>query len=126
MKKVFMLALVGVVLSVATYGVYKTQSREETMSDFMLANIEALGDNDPETGDFKCALHKDDCDFTITSESQIPLILKKIPFSSLFVGLTVDLSSGTEIYTTPLPGEPRVKCGENITCNAFLRQLGII
>lgn len=42
MKKVFMLALVGIVLSVASYGVYKTQSSEETMSDFMLANIEAL------------------------------------------------------------------------------------
>lgn len=44
MKKVFMLALVGIVLSVASYGVYKTQSSEETMSDFMLANVEALTD----------------------------------------------------------------------------------
>ena len=42
MKKVFMLALVGIVLSVASYGVYKSQSSKETMSDFMLANVEAL------------------------------------------------------------------------------------
>ena len=126
MKKIAISALVGVVLSVASYGVYQTQSSKETMSDFMLANIEALGNNDPETGDFKCALRKDDCKFTITSDAQIQQIRVKFPFMSLFVGLTLDLTSATEIYTTPLPGEPRVKCGENITCNAFLRQLGVL
>lgn len=126
MKKVFMLALVGIVLSVASYGVYKTQSSEETMSDFMLANIEALGNNDPETGDFKCALHKDDCKFTITSDAQIQQIRVKFPFMSLFVGLTLDLTSATEIYTDPLPGERRVKCSDNITCNTLLRQLGVL
>lgn len=44
MKKIAISALVGIVLSVASYGVYKTQSSEETMSDFMLANVEALTD----------------------------------------------------------------------------------
>lgn len=126
MKRFVISALVGIALSVASYGVYQTQSSKETMSDILLANIEALGDNNPETGEFKCALHKDDCKFTITSDAEIQQIRIKYPFMSLFVGLTLNLTSATQIYTTPLPGEPRVKCGENITCNALLRQLGVL
>ena len=50
MRKVILFALVGIALSVASYGVYETQSRKQTMSDILLANIEALGDYNPETG----------------------------------------------------------------------------
>ncbi len=49
MRKVILFALVGIALSVASYGVYETQSRKQTMSDILLANIEALGNDDPET-----------------------------------------------------------------------------
>ena len=42
MRKVILFALVGIVLSVASYGVYETQSRKQTMSDILLANIEAI------------------------------------------------------------------------------------
>ena len=52
MKKVFMLALVGIVLSVASYGVYKSQAKEYMLSDIALANIEALHE-DPENLPFK-------------------------------------------------------------------------
>ena len=42
MKRFVISALVGIALSVASYGVYETQSRDNTLSDFMLANVEAL------------------------------------------------------------------------------------
>ena len=42
MRKVILFALVGIALSIASYGVYETQSRKQTMSDILLANIEAI------------------------------------------------------------------------------------
>lgn len=49
MRKVILFALVGIALFVASYGVYETQSRDNTLSDILLANVEALtaleGDN---------------------------------------------------------------------------------
>lgn len=48
MRKVILFALVGIALSIATYGVYVSQQKEETMSDILLANIEAI--SDPEHG----------------------------------------------------------------------------
>lgn len=41
MKKLIKIALVAVFVTVAGYGVYTSQ-KSETMSDFMLANVEAL------------------------------------------------------------------------------------
>lgn len=46
MKSVLRFALVGIVLSVASYGVYQTQSSKETMSDILLANIEAISQSE--------------------------------------------------------------------------------
>lgn len=54
MKKIAISALVGVVLSVASYGAYKIQSSKETMSDFMLANIEALTTDEVKSEEFPC------------------------------------------------------------------------
>lgn len=52
MRKVILFALVGIALSIATYGVYETQSRKQTMSDILLANIEAISQG--ETNDGEC------------------------------------------------------------------------
>ena len=46
MKRFVISALVGIALSVASYGVYETQSRDNTLSDIMLANVEALSGNE--------------------------------------------------------------------------------
>lgn len=48
MKRVLRFALVGIVFSVASYGVYQTQSSKDTMSDILLANVEAI--SNPENG----------------------------------------------------------------------------
>jgi len=46
MRKVILFALVGIALSIASYGVYETQSRKQTMSDILLANIEAISQSE--------------------------------------------------------------------------------
>ena len=46
MKKLFKLAFVAAIAAVAGYNVYKSQSVMNGMSDFALANVEALADGE--------------------------------------------------------------------------------
>ena len=48
MKKLFKLAFVAAIVAVAGYNVYKSQSVMNGMSDFALANVEALAGSENE------------------------------------------------------------------------------
>ncbi|WP_274972845.1 NVEALA domain-containing protein [Bacteroides fluxus] len=50
MKKLIKIAFVAVFAAVAGYGVY-TNQKSETMSDLMLANVEALANGEMNVGD---------------------------------------------------------------------------
>ena len=41
------------------------------------------------------------------------------------IGATVDLSSGTQIYKQKSWWQNGVRCGNDITCNDFLKDLGL-
>ena len=56
MKKIIKFAFVAAVAAVAGYNVYKSQSVMNEMSDFALANVEALAD-DSEASEPGCKLH---------------------------------------------------------------------
>lgn len=89
MKRFVISALVGIALSVASYGVYETQSRDNTLSDIMLANVEALSTYEWKSGD------KIDCYSFITSPkpeeyledpSIFPVVVDCEPCGNLVIG----------------------------------------
>ena len=55
MKKMMKLAFVAVIAAVAGYNVYKSQSVMNGMSEFALANVEALAQNEVEDTCGGCA-----------------------------------------------------------------------
>ena len=50
MKKIIKIVFVAVFVAIAGYGVY-TNQKSEVMSDLMLANVEALADDEMNVGD---------------------------------------------------------------------------
>lgn len=58
MKKLIKISFVAVFATVAGYGVY-TNQKQETMSDLMLANVEALANRETSTKD--CISADSDC-----------------------------------------------------------------
>lgn len=56
-KKSFKAALIAAVVAVAGYGVYANQTKDQTMSDIMLENVDALA-GDESGGSVSCC---DDC-----------------------------------------------------------------
>ena len=83
------------------------------MSDLALANVEALAQW--ENSEFNCSLDKDNCKITATV-NLLPKLKEKFNLD-VAVGVTVDLSDFTRLYTAPQPNKPRVRCGIDLLCS---------
>jgi hypothetical protein len=126
MKKIIVIGMM--VIGIVILGIvnFNLNNKSSNLSETFLANTEALARES--SGGFDCLLTKDNCKFTITSTFELQVIRALPGFGSATLGIEIDLSSGTQIYTQPSffwPWESAVRCGEDITCNAFLQQLGI-
>lgn len=119
MKKILISMAVVTLLSSIVLFLSNSNNR---LDELILANVEALASG--EGSGFDCVLEKDDCTFTVSTNAQLNIIKKQFPFAG--IGVAVDLSSGTQIYREKYSYETGVRCGEDITCNTFLRQLGLI
>lgn len=123
MKKLFGTMAVAAALF-AGYSAYEAQN-SVILNDVAFANVEALANNSGES-EFNCIKLKDSCIFTITSESQISLLTKYLTATSASVGVNVDLSNGTQIYSPKKWfWQTGVRCGTDVTCNDLLKQLGL-
>lgn len=91
-------------------------------SDLLLANVEALSQTE---NTFDCILTKDECKFEIKTQGQVNILVNKLGLYGATVGATVDLSSGTQIYKQKSWWQNGVRCGTDITCNDFLKDLGL-
>ena len=61
MKKIMKIAFVAAVAAVAGYNVYQSQSVMNGMSEFALANVEALASDENGKLDFWCCGNTGDC-----------------------------------------------------------------
>jgi hypothetical protein len=114
---------------VATVNVI-VNSNTSIKSNLMLQNLEAFTDeSSSEAGSgFDCMKKKDDCTFKAAASFQVT-ILKRMGYTAAEIALGVNLSAGTQIYyqkSLYLPWDERVRCGTDVTCNTYLRQLGLI
>lgn len=87
-------------------------------------NVEALSVNENDD-EFKCALSKDNCKFTISTKTQLNIMKKVLKMMDLTIGVEVDLTNATQIYREKYFWENGVRCGYDVTCNQVLNQLGI-
>lgn len=107
------------------FAIYRLRT-ETCTDDLLIANIEALtsGEN---SNEFNCVMYKDICNFYISSEFQMNIIRKKFPgLGGVDMNTYIDLGAGTQIYRQKRPGEYGVRCGEDITCNKLLQQIGLL
>ena len=129
MKKLFKVMGVVAVCAAFSLMVYN-QVNAKPENSILAKNIEALAQNEGGGGtnnDYECKLEKDDCYFKILTEAQLDIIKKKLPnLGGVELGVTVDLTSGTQIYRSLKWYEfSGVRCGNDVTCNDFLRSLGL-
>ncbi len=115
-------------VTIVAFATYTEIQNHRQMSDLTRRNLEVLLES--ENDGYDCVLRKDDCDFMIGEKWQIDVIAKKMGLAAgLKVGDVIDLSSGTQLYKRAEwfnALEAKVRCGQDITCNMFLRQLGLI
>ena len=120
-KACFVLVFGVVVIAFAIIGKrgsFKTPSE----SDLLLANVEALSQNE---NSYDCILTKDECKFVIKTQGQMNILVSKLGMYGAIIGATVDLSSGTQIYKRKSWWQNGVRCVNDITCNDFLKDLGL-
>ena len=122
MRKVILFALVGIALSIASYGVYETQSRKQTMSDILLANIEAISQYEVYDR-YDCDLQTFDCKIKITQSVWNVLVSRNPSLDGKYDGSTIDL---TDLTLRCLYGKGNDQCQQNILCNDVARQFGIL
>jgi hypothetical protein len=132
MKAKLFIGLAVAIVAIATATVFAVNhfSPKSQMSDLALANLEALTNGeDAADGEFACVLRKDSCKFTINSYMQLEIIRRIPSLGGVSIGADVDLFGGTQIYALAEwyhIFDEKVRCGQDITCNSYLHQLGLI
>lgn len=99
----------------AIAGVHFVHADKQQISA-ILANVEALADNNPENKGFNCYIHKDHCVVSAGRESELgPLnkLLRKL--GKIEVKMNVSLTDATCIYSTDV-NDPKVRCGQGKRC----------
>jgi hypothetical protein len=97
-------------------------------SSLTLENYEAFSEESSEGGGFDCMKKKDDCMFKATLSFHFT-ILRKLKYTEAEMQGYVNLSDGTQIFYKKAfywPTDEKVRCGTDVTCNAYQRQLGLI
>lgn len=120
-KACFVLVFGVVVIAFAIIG-KRGSFKMPSESDLLLANVEALSQNE---NSYDCILTKDECKFVIKTQGQMNILVSKLGMYGAIIGATVDLSSGTQIYKRKSWWQNGVRCGNDITCNDFLKDLGL-
>jgi hypothetical protein len=128
--KVLTIVAIGIVACFNAYLGIQIQPFSSTK----LANVESLAADEDENDGFKCVLFKDDCSFTISTYAQLEILRGKgYASASTEVGNKINFSDATQTYALykDLPWFIRwayvpIRCKEDITCNDFLKQLGLI
>ena len=69
-KKLLRVALLVAVVAVAGLGVHKAQAKKTTLSDIMLANVEALSDKEGDSPKFAWSIYHD-CPGFFTGDYQV-------------------------------------------------------
>ena len=127
MKKKVLSGLFAIAVLVARgYGVNRSMKSDANLSDLALKNVLALADvENPDTGEggggdggFNCSVIKDECKPRVTI-NLIPILKEKFNLN-VSLGVTVDLTDFTKVYTAPLPNKARVRCGVDVYCNDLL------
>ncbi|MDR2425310.1 MAG: hypothetical protein LBD59_11420 [Prevotellaceae bacterium] len=123
------IAVVAITLTVAGINYTLVSISKSNFSNLTLENIESYTGEGEQGGGYDCLMEKDDCEFKVETIIQFK-ILKRMPsIGGVEMGGYVDLSAGTQLYYKPLffwPWEKRLRCGQDITCNKYLQQLGLI
>lgn len=119
-KKVYFILVAGVITCAVIAGKKKTTDSFE--NDLIMANVEALSQTE---SSYDCVLTKDECKFEVKTQWQIDILKNRLGIDGASIGATLDLSSGTQIYRTKSWWERGVRCGTDVTCNAFLKELGL-
>lgn len=123
-KKKF--TLMGTILLCVVLMTFESTHKSNVVNDELaLLNVEALSANENDD-EFKCALSKDNCKFTISTKAQLYIIKKVLKMMDLTIGAEVDLTNATKIYREKYIWEKGVRCGSDVTCNDVLNQLNIM
>ena len=125
-KKVFSGVFALALLAIAGFGLNRSMKSDANLSDLALKNVLALADvENPDTGEggggdggFNCSVIKDECKPRVTI-NLIPILKEKFNLN-VSLGVTVDLTDFTKVYTAPLPNKARVRCGVDVYCNDLL------
>jgi hypothetical protein len=132
MKKFLIIGMI--ILGIVVLGMVNVNlnSKSLNVSEMFLANAEALSEESTEngggSGGFDCMVKKDPCIFKATLSAQIT-ILRRMGYTDMAIEVGVNLSNGTQIYYKKsfyLPTDHKVRCGKDVTCNDYQRQLGLI
>lgn len=75
MNKIIKMAFVVAFIAIAGYGVYANQ-KTDTMSDLMLANVEALANNSENNGTVDCC-NSSDCNGDFVELSILQMVLER-------------------------------------------------
>lgn len=97
--------------------IYNGASHKNNIS-LLLANVEALAGDIPESQEFKCYIHKDKCVVsagTATELESLNKIIKKLGGIAVKLNVSVDVSDATCLYSTD-PSGPKVRCGQDVRC----------
>jgi hypothetical protein len=97
-------------------------------SSLTIENFEALSDESSESGGFDCQVKTANCKFKAKTSLHVT-ILRNRGYSVGGIDAEVDISDGTQIYYKESWywfWEDRVRCGVDVTCNTYQRQLGLI
>jgi hypothetical protein len=127
-KFLIALTILGTV-AVATINVV-VNGKTPIMSNVTLQNLEAFADESSSEagGGFNCMMKKDPCTFTASLAIHVA-ILKRFGFAEAALNVEVDITKGTQIYYQKSfywPTDERVRCGQDVTCNDYQRQMGLI
>lgn len=82
------------------------------------ANVEALADENPESAEFRCYIHKDKCVVSAKTASELASLnklLSKLGKLEVKLNVSVDLTDLTCLYSTDVNG-PKVRCGVDKRC----------
>jgi hypothetical protein len=129
------LSIIAIVAFVAfaAFNVYYNLQETDTSLDISLKNIEALA-NDGEDNDYKCILNHPSCYYTISTQYQLDLFVKKFPGRiGISIGKSIDLTDETQVYTLYKDLSilirwrySPVRCGTDRTCYDVVHGAGLI
>jgi hypothetical protein len=130
MKTMKRFLIASMVLGTVFFATINVVVNEKTpiVSNVILKNLEAFTEETGESGGFDCQMKKDKCTFEVQTYLQITILRNK-GYTVAGIGAKIDLSNGTQIYYKESwywPWEDRVRCGTDVTCNTYQRQLGLI